>query len=84
MGRLPETNTTNKVFQAIIEYKSSRDGNSPTVRELVDITGISSTSVVEYHLRKLAEQGRISRNPSDARNITVIGGQWSYAGQGQA
>jgi SOS-response transcriptional repressor LexA len=80
----PKPTNTDAIFQAIITHKQTNDGNSPTIRQLMDATGITSTSVVAYHLRKLETSGLISRNPFDSRAINVPGGKWVYEGQGLA
>ena len=43
----------------------------PTIREIGQACHISSTGVVEYHLRKLEREGRIKRTPMLARSIVV-------------
>ena len=55
-----------------IQNLTDQHGYPPTVRELVDETGISSTSAVIYHLEILEGQGRIKREPYKARSIQVL------------
>lgn len=80
--------TTDKVFDFIVTYKAQHDGCSPTLREIMVGLSISSISVVGYHLRRLAESGRIEmfvRDPDgnkSSKNIQVIGGAWSFQGAG--
>ena len=45
---------------AVRKYVGDK-GHGPTIRQIMDDCYVSSTSVVEYHLRKLEEQGRIER-----------------------
>ena len=40
-------------------------------------TGIKSTSVTNYHLGKLREEGMISYRTYNARTIEVHGGSWN-------
>ena len=73
--------STEHVFKFIIDFKKSHDGNSPSIREIGEGCGISSTSVVTYWLNKLEEQGFIRRPEPPfgirfANRIEVIGGQW--------
>ena len=69
------------IFDFIVGYKSRNDGNSPTIREIADGCGISSTSVVSYNLLKLAGEGVIALSGGGvARRIEVIGGSWTIAG----
>jgi SOS-response transcriptional repressor LexA len=44
---------------------------SPTVREIASATGISSVSVVVYHLARLEEDGLISRGHVKAARTIV-------------
>lgn len=68
----------NRVFSFIVKYKKSHDGNSPTIREIGSACGVSSTSVVNYYLNKLEEDGLIRRDNFQSRNIDVVGGSWVY------
>lgn len=65
--------TTDKVFNAIVEYKIENCGNSPSVREIMVDAGLSSTSVASYHIEKLEKEGRIYREPDQARHIRIPG-----------
>lgn len=70
-------NETQKlVYEFIVAHKRKHDGNSPTIREIQKGCGISSSSVVSYHLQRLEEKGKIRRNNADARGIEVVGGAW--------
>ena len=73
----PTTDRTALVFAFICDWKSSHDGNSPTLDELVAGCGIPQTTLV-YHLLKLQRQGRITLDgvPRQARQIRVVGGRW--------
>lgn len=64
------------VLEFIIGYKVEHDGMSPTVKEIGAQVGISSTSVVCYHLDLLEADGRIRRPFGKARGIEVVGGRW--------
>jgi repressor LexA len=46
----------------------------PTVREIGDGVGISSTSVVDYNLRVLAKRGLLRRDPDISRGIELLDG----------
>lgn len=43
----------------------------PTIREIGDAVGISSTSVVNYHLARLERDGKIRRIPSISRGLVL-------------
>ena len=70
-----------QVYKFIVAYKRDHDGNSPTIREIQDECGISSTSVVFYYLNQLEARGLIRRPEPKigsryASRIEVIGGRW--------
>lgn len=47
-------------------------GWPPTVRELCDAVGLSSTSTVHAHLHRLVREGRIVRDPTKPRALRVV------------
>lgn len=65
------------IYRAIESFMERHSGNSPTLRELAEITGINSTSIIDSYLNRLDEEGRIKR-PVDnrARMIEIPGGKW--------
>lgn len=67
---------TEAILAYIVRHKLEHDGVAPTVREIVEEAGISSTSVVCYHLGLLEAEGRIRRMKKEPRAIAVVGGRW--------
>lgn len=67
-----------KIFDFIVQFKREHDGNSPSIREIMDACGLHSTSYVASTLDKLVADGRlmIGRHKNDFRMIFVIGGAW--------
>ncbi len=57
----------------ILDYLNKRmeDGFPPSVREICDATGLKSTSTVHMHLKKLEEDGYITRDNGLNRGIRV-------------
>ncbi len=47
-------------------------GYPPTIREIGDAVGISSTSVVSYNLKRLEEMGYIIRSPDVSRGLRLV------------
>ncbi|MCD8379126.1 MAG: LexA repressor [Lachnospiraceae bacterium] len=47
-------------------------GFSPTVREIQSLLGYKSTSSVHFQLRKLADAGALSYEPTKPRTIVVL------------
>jgi len=61
-----------RTILSFIRQFSGENGYPPTVREIADAAGISSTSVVNYHLNVLQEEGYIIRNREVARGLRVV------------
>jgi repressor LexA len=62
--------------QEILDFLSlftAKNGYPPSVREIGDAVGLSSSSTVHSHLNALEDKGYIKRDPSSARALTVIG-----------
>lgn len=62
--------------QAILEFIRACDEEGeppPTIREIMDVVGISSTSVVNYELDALVSAGHITRNRTVSRGIRLAG-----------
>lgn len=53
-------------------------GFPPSIREIGEAVGLSSSSTVHSHLRSLEEKHYIRRNPSKPRSIEVV--DWPLAG----
>lgn len=65
------------IYRFIVEFKMKFDGNSPSIREISRACGISSTSMVNFYLEKLVDQGLIEISEGLERNkILVKGGKW--------
>ena len=68
---------TATVLRALLKYLRDNDGFPPTIRALGKSAGISSTSVVNYHLNRLRDLGLIRRHAVASRGIEVVGATWS-------
>ena len=62
--------TLENILAVIREY-IEENGFSPSIRDIQDRTNITSTSKVQRHLNKLADQGYIRRTPETARSIVL-------------
>jgi repressor LexA len=60
--------------QKIIEYLNERmsKGYPPSIREIGEAVGITSTSVVTYYLKQLTEMGLIERDAKFSRAVRLI------------
>lgn len=72
------TQRAQSVFDFIVQHKINNDGISPTRREIIDNTDITSTYIVGWNLDILEEAGLIYCDPKLSRAIKVIGGKWTY------
>lgn len=63
---------TQRVLEFIEEF-TNRNSYPPTVREMCEGLKMSSTATVVYHLRKLEDQGKLSRHNKHSRAIEIAG-----------
>ena len=70
-----------KSQQKILDYlrRCSADGRVPSVREICDEVGLSSTSTVHHHLKALEEKGFIVREHGVNRCIQITGEEKSVS-----
>jgi len=62
--------------EAILEYLTEfldEHGYPPSIREIQDACGLSSTSVVDYNLRAMEQKGLIRRDRDVSRGIEIVG-----------
>src|SRR6266481_8589626 len=60
------------IIKFIEDYVDER-GYPPSIREIGDRVGISSTSVVDYNLRVLERDGYIRRDREVSRGLELVG-----------
>lgn len=74
--------TTNLIFTYFTDFCARHAGLPPTYREIMAGTGVSSTSVVNHHLRKLVRKGRLkyirSADGTKGRYV-VVGATWRWS-----
>ncbi len=56
----------------VLERYQAQHGRPPSIREICDKAGISSTSVVNYYLNQLEEYGYIQRDGRVSRGIRLL------------
>lgn len=61
-----------QIVDFILQFMEEK-GYPPTVRDIQSGCGISSTSVVDYHLKVLEREGHIRRDPEVSRGIEMLG-----------
>lgn len=69
------------LYEFIVAYKREHGGRSPTRVEMAAAMGMGSTSAVQYRLVRLAREGRIVLDGSDARSIGIPGERWLAPGE---
>ena len=67
------------IMDFLIEYKTSHDGCSPTIRQTTEAVGLKSHTTTWMHLRILEKEGvvRCGRRNKPC-SIELAGGLWSY------
>lgn len=60
-----------KILEALERFQE-QNGYPPSIRELCEDTGISSTSVVNYYLDQLKEMGYIERDRRVSRGVRLL------------
>lgn len=73
------TKRLERLYAAIVAYKSAHDGCSPSLRQLIDATDHTSTFVVRRSIETLELQGRVKviRNKQGQMcGIKIVGARW--------
>lgn len=79
MGRKKKTgisNTQKRMLDIIIDHIST-NGYPPSVREISEKIGLSSTATIYFHLKKLEEEKYIRRDSSKMRAIEIINNDYN-------
>ena len=74
----PATERQRRILKAIAEFKAER-GYPPSVREIGERVGLSSSSTIHAHLKALERRGLISRDPTKPRALRAEFGPESMA-----
>ena len=56
-----------------IREQSEERGYPPTVREIAEAVGLASTSAVHHHLMKLEREGKLQKDATRSRALTIPG-----------
>lgn len=69
--------TAYAVYRWVVEFKTSHDGVSPTLREISAGIGLVSSSDIAHRLQELERAGLIKLlGKHSGRRILISGGQW--------
>ncbi len=58
---------------AYVRESITKNGYPPSVREIASAVGLASTSAVHHHLTKLQEAGRLQKQPTRSRALSLPG-----------
>ncbi len=75
-GPLPAQ--TYAILQAIVAYKTTQDGVSPSLDELAPAVSLNK-SQLPAHISRLVKHGLLRKTPGQSRNLAVSGGHWRWA-----
>ncbi len=64
-------NPQQEIYRYILSY-SRKHAYPPSVREICEAVGLTSTATVHVHLKNLERKGLIVRNPSKQRSIQIV------------
>lgn len=72
MAERAPTERQQRILEVIREFTDER-GFPPSVREIGELVGLSSSSTVQSHLKTLERRGLIQRDPTKPRALTTRG-----------
>ncbi|MCL2421468.1 MAG: transcriptional repressor LexA [Defluviitaleaceae bacterium] len=68
----PHLSAKQQMILDFLKKEIKRNGYPPTVREICDAVGLSSTSTVHAHLESLERKGYIRRSPTKNRSTEIL------------
>ena len=68
----PHLSAKQQMILDFLKKEIKRNGYPPTVREICDAVGLSSTSTVHAHLETLERKGYIRRSPTKNRSTEIL------------
>ncbi len=72
MAERAPTERQQRILEVIRDFTETR-GYPPSVREIGELVGLSSSSTVQSHLKTLERRGLIQRDPTKPRALTTRG-----------
>lgn len=69
-----------EIYEYIEDFCKKHNGVPPTLRLIGKAFGVDSTSHVQYHMRKLVQEGKIAKVP-DTQIYCVVGAKWLPPGR---
>lgn len=72
------THRKQQIYEFIVKFKNTHDGNSPSIAEIGRHCEVNSTSTVRFYLQGMERLGLIKLSSNgEARMIEVVGGTWT-------
>jgi repressor LexA len=75
MAERAPTERQQRILEVIRDFTETR-GYPPSVREIGELVGLSSSSTVQSHLKTLERRGLIQRDPTKPRALTTRGADY--------
>lgn len=72
---MPRTSDKREQIYQFLRDFTRANGYAPSVREICAAVGLKSTASVHYHMKALAEEGRIDMDASKKRAVSLPGGR---------
>ena len=64
------------ILAFVVAYKEAEQGTTPTLRQIMRATGITSTSITAYNLTRLEARGYIEWIRGKRLDIRIPGAKW--------
>lgn len=74
---LPNQKRIRKVYNAIVAAKIRLQGGDLTLREMMKLSGVTSTSLMVYYIDRLAAMGLIKIRDGRGHRFILVGGNWT-------
>jgi repressor LexA len=71
MSTRPVSDVQRRILDAIRDF-ADENNRPPTIREIQQMAGLSTPSLVKYHLDILMEGGHVTHRPGTARGVEVV------------
>jgi len=81
MAQKPHLSAKQQLILDFMKNEIKKNGYPPSVREICDAVGLSSTSTVHAHLGSLERKGYIRRSPAKNRSTEILEDNFYSSGQ---
>jgi len=81
LAEIPTTERQQRILEVIRDFTAER-GYPPSVREIGERVGLSSSSTVQSHLKTLERRGLLHRDPTKPRALVPANGSRTHDSEG--